>query len=106
MHPDEVVIHHVGAPRHKRGSPPSLRTHWSAREAAPVHPHCQVMPLHVRRADVFRVGLPHNPRLARANAFGGAVAAFGALGLCVFMQPIWSLPTPAAKPDGKASNFK
>lgn len=51
-----------------------------AGEAAVVHPHGEVRPLHIGRADVLKIRIALNPVLLCADAFGGAVFTLGSLG--------------------------
>jgi len=44
------------------------------------HAHGEVLALHVRRADMLRIGLALDPILLNASAFCGAIAALRSLG--------------------------
>src|SRR4051794_317309 len=46
-----------------------------AREPAHVHPHREILALHIGGADVLPIGLAFNPRLDGTRAFGWAIAA-------------------------------
>ena len=75
MHPHEVVKREVE--RQRVGVVLSLLRERvrQPREAAHRHPHREVLPLNVARADVRLVGFAFDAGLLDAGAFGGAVAA-------------------------------
>ncbi len=80
MNADKVVIHHVERDRVGVIFDLLRKGVCQAREAAHVHPHREIVPLDIGRADVRRVGIAFDLFLLRASAFRRAVAALGAFG--------------------------
>ena len=76
---DEIVVHHVK--RHRIGVVLNLfrETIGQAGKPPHVHPNGEVLPLHIRRADMLHIRVAFNSLLLRSCAIGGAVAAFGTL---------------------------
>lgn len=79
MNAHEVVIHHVERDRVCVVLDLLREGIRQAGEAAHVHAHREIVPLHIRRADVVEIGLAFDRGLLDASAIGGAVAPLRAL---------------------------
>ena len=76
MDSDKIMVHRVNSERCGMVLHLLREGIRQAGEPAHLHSNIEILPLRIARADVLRIGIPHDPLRFTPYALGGAVASF------------------------------